>query len=221
MDAPACVQGKGSRKGTRVSGERPKGAARCRQQHSPASCQPPPPQTKVTIAGKNEIDNPEKLVGPFLAHKPSGPRPPPPPPPNTPPLSAALPVALVTCTPPPPGGPGTPPLNAKPHPPPIPSHRGPCAFSLGRAPAHLRAHEISAPVLRGPRPRSPAGPLHPRPPAWPRGAPQGPQQGTAHGHGGGRGGGGWRSVQQRTWAEGESAPWLSSSLAQWPRACRA
>ena len=41
---------------------------------------PPPPQTKVTIVGKNEIYNWENLIGPFLVHKLLGPRPPPSPP---------------------------------------------------------------------------------------------------------------------------------------------
>ena len=40
----------------------------------------PPPQTKVTIAGKNEIYNRENLVRPFLVHQVLGPKPPPPPP---------------------------------------------------------------------------------------------------------------------------------------------
>ena len=39
---------------------------------------PPPPQTKVTIVGQNEIYRWENLVGPFLVHKLLGPRPPPP-----------------------------------------------------------------------------------------------------------------------------------------------
>ena len=39
----------------------------------------PPPQTKVTIAGKNEIYNRENLVRPFLGHQVLGPNPPPPP----------------------------------------------------------------------------------------------------------------------------------------------
>ena len=38
----------------------------------------PPPQTKVTIAGKNKIDQRENLVRPFLVHKLLGSRPPPP-----------------------------------------------------------------------------------------------------------------------------------------------
>ena len=38
----------------------------------------PPPQTKVTIAGKNEIYKRENVVGPFLVHKLLGPNPPPP-----------------------------------------------------------------------------------------------------------------------------------------------
>ena len=41
----------------------------------------PPPQTKVTIAGKNEIYNWENLVRPFLVHQVLGPKPPPPLPP--------------------------------------------------------------------------------------------------------------------------------------------
>ena len=41
----------------------------------------PPAQTKVTIAGKNEICNRENLIGPFLVRKLLGPRPPPPFPP--------------------------------------------------------------------------------------------------------------------------------------------
>ena len=41
----------------------------------------PPPQTKVTIAGKNEIYNRETLVRPFLVHQVLGPKPPPPLPP--------------------------------------------------------------------------------------------------------------------------------------------
>ena len=38
----------------------------------------PPPQTKVTIVGKNEIYNRENLVRPFLVHQVLGPKPPPP-----------------------------------------------------------------------------------------------------------------------------------------------
>ena len=41
----------------------------------------PPPQTKVTIVGKNEIYNRENLVRPFLVHQVLGPKPPPPLPP--------------------------------------------------------------------------------------------------------------------------------------------
>ena len=41
----------------------------------------PPPPTKVTIVGKNEVYHWENLVGPFVIHKLLGPRPPPPPPP--------------------------------------------------------------------------------------------------------------------------------------------
>ena len=37
---------------------------------------PPPPETKVTIVGKNKIYNRENLVGPFLVHKILGPSPP-------------------------------------------------------------------------------------------------------------------------------------------------
>ena len=36
---------------------------------------PPHPQTKVTIAGKNEIYHWENLFGPFLVHRLLGPRP--------------------------------------------------------------------------------------------------------------------------------------------------
>ena len=39
---------------------------------------PPPPPTKGAIMGKNEIYRWENLVGPFLVHKLSGPKPPPP-----------------------------------------------------------------------------------------------------------------------------------------------
>ena len=39
----------------------------------------PPPQTKVTIVGKNEIYNRENLVRPFLVHQVLGPKSPPPP----------------------------------------------------------------------------------------------------------------------------------------------
>ena len=41
----------------------------------------PPPQTKVTIVGRNETYNWENLVEPFLVHKLLGPKPPLPPPP--------------------------------------------------------------------------------------------------------------------------------------------
>ena len=41
----------------------------------------PPPQTKVTIVGKNEIYSRENLVRPFLVHQVLGPKPPPPLPP--------------------------------------------------------------------------------------------------------------------------------------------
>ena len=41
-----------------------------------APLNPLPPQTKVTIVGKNEIYNWENLVGPFLVRKLLGPRPP-------------------------------------------------------------------------------------------------------------------------------------------------
>ena len=41
----------------------------------------PPPQTKVTIVGKNEIYNSQNLVRPFLVHQVLGPKPPPPLPP--------------------------------------------------------------------------------------------------------------------------------------------
>ena len=41
----------------------------------------PPPQTKVTIVGKNEIYNRENLVRPFLVHQVLGDKPPPPLPP--------------------------------------------------------------------------------------------------------------------------------------------
>ena len=40
---------------------------------------PPPIQTKGTIAGKDEIDRWENLVGPFLVHSLLGPRTPSPP----------------------------------------------------------------------------------------------------------------------------------------------
>ena len=39
----AAYGGRRFKERTRVSGERPIGAARCRQQYSPASCLPPPP----------------------------------------------------------------------------------------------------------------------------------------------------------------------------------
>ena len=39
----AAYGGKGFRERARVSGERPIGAASCRQQYNQASCQPPPP----------------------------------------------------------------------------------------------------------------------------------------------------------------------------------
>ena len=42
----------------------------------PPSLDPPPP-TKVTVVGKNEIYNRQNLVGPFLVHKFLGPDPPP------------------------------------------------------------------------------------------------------------------------------------------------
>ena len=45
----------------------------------------PPPQTKVTIVGKNEIYNRENVVRPFLVHQVLGPKPPPPLPPSPPP----------------------------------------------------------------------------------------------------------------------------------------
>ena len=41
---------------------------------------PPPPKTKVTTVGKNDIYHWKHLVGPFLVHKLSGPSPAPPPP---------------------------------------------------------------------------------------------------------------------------------------------
>ena len=53
----------------------------------------PPPLTKVTIVGKNEIYNWENLVGPFLARKPFGsqtPSPPPPPPTQKTPCPAGV-----------------------------------------------------------------------------------------------------------------------------------
>ena len=53
----------------------------------------PPPQTKVTIVGKNEIYNRENLVRPFLVHQVLGPKPPPPLPP---------PAQKKPCPPPPP-----------------------------------------------------------------------------------------------------------------------
>ena len=37
---------------------------------------PPPPKTKVTVVGQNEIYNPENLIQPFLVYKVLGPRPP-------------------------------------------------------------------------------------------------------------------------------------------------
>ena len=39
----AAYGGRGFKESTRVSGERPIGAASCRQRHNRASCQPPPP----------------------------------------------------------------------------------------------------------------------------------------------------------------------------------
>ena len=39
----AADGGRGFKERARVSGEKPIGAARCRQQHNQASCQPPPP----------------------------------------------------------------------------------------------------------------------------------------------------------------------------------
>ena len=41
------------------------------------SLDPPPPQTKATIVGKNEIYNRENLIGPFLVQQLLGLRPPP------------------------------------------------------------------------------------------------------------------------------------------------
>ena len=40
---------------------------------------PPPPQTKGTIAGNNDIYHRENPMGPLLVHERLGPRPPPPP----------------------------------------------------------------------------------------------------------------------------------------------
>ena len=47
---------------------------------------PPPPKTKVTIVGQNEISSWGNVVGPFLVHKILGPNPLP----KTPPFSTAL-----------------------------------------------------------------------------------------------------------------------------------
>ena len=71
----------------------------------------PPPQTKVTIVGKNEIYNRENLVRPFLVHQVLGPKPPPPlpppaqkkpcppPPPHVPPKSAHAPLCQIPHSP--------------------------------------------------------------------------------------------------------------------------
>ena len=61
----------------------------------------PPPQTKVTIVGKNEIYNRENLVRPFLVHQVLGPKPPPPLPP---PLLKRSPAPPPLAIPPPPKG---------------------------------------------------------------------------------------------------------------------
>ena len=60
------------------------------RRRTPPPPRPRPPQTKVTIAGTNEIYRWEDLVGPFLVHKLLGPKPPAPPPPP-PPLLLMLP----------------------------------------------------------------------------------------------------------------------------------
>ena len=57
-------------------GERPRGAAKSKQ---PRANPPAPPETKVTIVGKDEIYQRENLVGPLLVHNVLVPRPPPPP----------------------------------------------------------------------------------------------------------------------------------------------
>ena len=41
----------------------------------PRNGAPPPPQTKVTTVGENEIYNRKNFVGPILVHKFLGPRP--------------------------------------------------------------------------------------------------------------------------------------------------
>ena len=46
---------------------------------SPSWTSPPPPQIKVTIAGKNEIYKRENLIGPFLVQTFGSQTPPPPP----------------------------------------------------------------------------------------------------------------------------------------------
>ena len=56
----------------------------------------PPPQTKGTIVGKNEIYNRENLVRPFLVHQVLGPKPPPPLPPPPPCSKEAL-VLTARC----------------------------------------------------------------------------------------------------------------------------
>ena len=55
---------------------------------------PPPPRTKVTIVGKNEIYGTENLIGPFLVHKLLGPSPPPRPP--APPVLSSI-LVLAWC----------------------------------------------------------------------------------------------------------------------------
>ena len=51
MGVAACG-GRGFKGRTRVSGERPIGAARCRQQRNRAACQPPPPPPKLGRRGR-------------------------------------------------------------------------------------------------------------------------------------------------------------------------
>ena len=64
----------------RAVGAIPRGQPYIRTPNNHRRSPPPPPhKTKVTPVGKNEIYNAENLIGPFLVHKLSGPRPPSPP----------------------------------------------------------------------------------------------------------------------------------------------
>ena len=88
----------------------------------------PPPQTKVTIVGKNEIYNRKNLVRPFLVHQVLGPKPPPPLPPPAQKKPWGVVIELLA-----PGAPGMQEMNGMS----VALQMIPCGWSAGSVTFHV------------------------------------------------------------------------------------